>query len=1317
MLVQFPCTLCAHRANNNLRLMQHMLTHWKPVNRGDDQKSCKFCYRHFSSFTELQTHLEKVHGSAPSNSLCRICEWAFDNEPVFLNHMKTNHKPGEMPYICQVCFYRSSFYSDVIQHFAVFHRETRFLLCVFCLKVLKNSEMYQQHLLRHQVSYSATSRSNKHQQHLLRHQVSYSTTSRDKSETTRRLTGRLFYSLGAATAKERSPHCLYRTKERSPHCLYRDKGTITPLLVPGQRNDHPTACAGTKERSPHCLCRDKGTITPLLVPGQRNHRPTACAGTKEPSPHCLYRDKGTIAHCLYRTKEPSPHCLYRDKGTITPLLVPGQGTITPLLVPGQRNDHPTACTGTKERSPHCLCRDKGTITPLLVPGQRNDHPTACIGTKEPSPHCLYRDKGTIAPLLVSDKGTIAPLLVPGQRNHHPTACTGTKERSPHCLYRDKGTITPLLVLGQRNYHPTAVSGQRNHHPTACIGTKERSPHCLYWDKERSPHCLYWDKGTITPLLVPGQRNDHPTACTGTKERSPHCLYRDKRNHHPTACTGTKERSPHCLYRDKGTITPLLVPGQRNHHPTACTGTKERSPHCLYRDKGTITHCLCRDKGTITPRLYRDKGTITPLLVPDKGTITPLLVPGQRNDHPTCMDSHPPLLYRDKGTIAHCLYRTRTIAPLLVSGQRNHHPLLVPGQRNDHPTACTGTKERSPHCLYWDKGTITPLLVPGQRNDHPTACTGTKERSPHCLYRDKGTITPLLVPGQRNITHCLYRDKGTITPLLVPGQRNDHPTACTGTWAHPEPSDWRTGGSTGTIAHHFPRPKDQWHSADEKLRPAVFLHLLRTAASGPFQETTWLCTWLRTRRTLSLCSERSKHTHTHASALCSERILSDSDVDRALLERSDWLTPISAVAPPPSGDWSTPESLGAAVAPFLKKCGPTYNLSKAGDALDFFNLLFPAELVQLIATETNAHVATQRFLGNDTPPSDWTKLSTDEFKAFLGLTEELQRAHVAAVTRPSHFWHIAGDRYVRFTSLRCDPMGLQNLPDTAQYWSYVHYDHSYMFNQVMSHRRFTQILQWLRPGCADPAPTASNPAPKHRSPAPRSRSHAYIKDPLQMFRQMLRIQGRAMWDAYKPRCCLSLDRALLPGTSSQDSNQNQDKPRPGPALPQVWLLCDSKSGYCHRLHIQISPGPSLGPSSSLILDLLFGLENHHHQLFLSNSLCTVDLLKALHDRGVYGSASFPRNHPHFPPELWVDRPLEQPGDFVQKQSGVVLATRWMDVKEMGCLSTNAAPGQKDTVWRRSQSKPGTLDPLDRPQSFRLLQENIRGGGHLQTAAGL
>lgn len=38
----------------------------------------------------------------PVAAMCKICELAFDNEPALLCHMKSTHKPGEMPYACQV---------------------------------------------------------------------------------------------------------------------------------------------------------------------------------------------------------------------------------------------------------------------------------------------------------------------------------------------------------------------------------------------------------------------------------------------------------------------------------------------------------------------------------------------------------------------------------------------------------------------------------------------------------------------------------------------------------------------------------------------------------------------------------------------------------------------------------------------------------------------------------------------------------------------------------------------------------------------------------------------------------------------------------------------------------------------------------------------------------------------------------------------------------------------------------------------------------------------------------------------------------------
>ena len=43
--------------------------------------------------------------SPPLLAICKICELSFETEHILLQHMKDNHKPGEMPYICQVYTY------------------------------------------------------------------------------------------------------------------------------------------------------------------------------------------------------------------------------------------------------------------------------------------------------------------------------------------------------------------------------------------------------------------------------------------------------------------------------------------------------------------------------------------------------------------------------------------------------------------------------------------------------------------------------------------------------------------------------------------------------------------------------------------------------------------------------------------------------------------------------------------------------------------------------------------------------------------------------------------------------------------------------------------------------------------------------------------------------------------------------------------------------------------------------------------------------------------------------------------------------------
>ncbi|KAM6968116.1 uncharacterized protein FYW47_006818 [Aplochiton taeniatus] len=366
-------------------------------------------------------------------------------------------------------------------------------------------------------------------------------------------------------------------------------------------------------------------------------------------------------------------------------------------------------------------------------------------------------------------------------------------------------------------------------------------------------------------------------------------------------------------------------------------------------------------------------------------------------------------------------------------------------------------------------------------------------------------------------------------------------------------------------------------------------------------------------------------------------------------------------------WYQPLPRGAAgsltrALPFTQPSGPSQKLQgRNSDAIDFFTLLFPPAMTKLIATETNAHVQTLRYLGCG-GAEDWRPVCVPEVQGFLGLSVL---------------------------------MGVHNLPELDSYWSWAH-DNHHTFQRTMTPQRFKQIATHLRMG--------SDLTRRHRG------DDASSRDPLAIFRPMLRILGKARWQAYRPNCCLTMDHALLPGLE-EEAGRGQGGGARGAGQPHVWLLCDSKSGYCHRLSVDVRRRPARTHSRELgfrvVPPLLAGLQDQQHQLYLASSLASVPLMLKLLDQGIYASSSFPPPSPILPIGLWAQGVVDAPGSFFQRQHGPLLATRWKDAKEMGCLCTNAAVGEEDTVWRRSVSRHGDLEPMKRPLAFKLLQENLRG----------
>ncbi|XP_045183283.2 uncharacterized protein LOC123541760 isoform X2 [Mercenaria mercenaria] len=164
---RFKCWYCSKMLYNNVRAMQHIQGHIDASKQQNidlsDLTQCKHCYKQFDTPFEMQTHVEKVHLSNKV-LMCRICEKDFSTPRELTVHMKGNHHACEMPYVCHLCNFKSSMYSDVVDHFKKKHDSSHYMLCLYCLRTFEvkfvsqgwgQTQTYYGHLLKHQTK-SAT---------------------------------------------------------------------------------------------------------------------------------------------------------------------------------------------------------------------------------------------------------------------------------------------------------------------------------------------------------------------------------------------------------------------------------------------------------------------------------------------------------------------------------------------------------------------------------------------------------------------------------------------------------------------------------------------------------------------------------------------------------------------------------------------------------------------------------------------------------------------------------------------------------------------------------------------------------------------------------------------------------------------------------------------------------------------------------------------------------------------------------------------------------------------------------------------------------
>ncbi|XP_066567992.1 piggyBac transposable element-derived protein 4 [Amia ocellicauda] len=394
--------------------------------------------------------------------------------------------------------------------------------------------------------------------------------------------------------------------------------------------------------------------------------------------------------------------------------------------------------------------------------------------------------------------------------------------------------------------------------------------------------------------------------------------------------------------------------------------------------------------------------------------------------------------------------------------------------------------------------------------------------------------------------------------------------------------------------------------------------------------------------------------------CTESSANDSDIDFSDLE--DEPADLSAAIGGLEEDctslsfWGEPDQ-PIAIEEFSASSGPQHSLGDEADTRDYFRLLFPDSLFEHMVEQTNNYALYRQRRSGKVDPH-WRPTDLREMQAYIGLNVL---------------------------------MGINQLPDYGMYWATDIFIGNAGFKKTMTARRFEKLNQNI------------HLCDRESEPA---RGHAGY-DGLYKIRPLLDVVQGRMWEAYAPNRCLTVDEGAITVKGRFSATQYMPS-KPIKKGLKVWMLCDSKSGYCHRVNIYVGKSSEDlgGVGYQVVTSLVRGLEHKHHHVFCDSFFTSVPLVQKLLKEGMYVCGTTQQNRKGFPDALKLKNvgKLAQ-GEFFQCQHGNILATVMRDTKVISCLSSNAAPGIVGIS--QGKQKDGTVYGVPRPLPLLLYQENMRG----------
>ena len=309
-------------------------------------------------------------------------------------------------------------------------------------------------------------------------------------------------------------------------------------------------------------------------------------------------------------------------------------------------------------------------------------------------------------------------------------------------------------------------------------------------------------------------------------------------------------------------------------------------------------------------------------------------------------------------------------------------------------------------------------------------------------------------------------------------------------------------------------------------------------------------------------------------------------------------------------------------------GPVQHVARDALPADLFNRFFSDEVWDLLVVETNRYadqVRTKFAAQNPTKTQRaWHPVTNEEMKAFLGMFML---------------------------------MGIATLPRLELYWTTKHPLIRPNLHEIMSQKRFEQILRYLHLNDSD-------------SQVARGQDGFDI---LFKVRKLLDLICPLLASEYNTHEQLCIDEAMIPFKGRLGFKQYM-KDKPTKWGIKVWVLADAKTGYVPRIQIytgkneDLDQAENMGLSSKVVVALLHGYGRYHPKTYMDNFYTSPSLFIDLYQKGINACGTARKNRKFFPKELATVTNKVDAGYYDYRSSGPLLAMVWKDKKIIHFMST-------------------------------------------------